>query len=686
MRFIFGDIVVDSEQVELTKHAKKINCEPRVFELLVYFCNHPREAITREELVAQVWGGRIVSDAAVNRAVSELRKLLEADPSSPQLIKTVSKVGYKLDILPTLLENQPIVDNGHLTQTESDHSPQEEHDYSFTKKLSSKWFWLSALLALLIIFIYQVIPTQKHIEAIGVLERKPITSTMGNAFNPFYHTETNTLLFLYRADADSYAQIYMKKNQDPMQAVSHDDYYYTDVIYGTDGFIYASRLNNLQQRYCEIVQIDLLTKRFNSILDCGKGVVTQLVFDDKKRRLIYRSRPSISDPYALHSFQLDTSRNQQLTHPEQVGNNTGDYVFAISPNSQILAVVEYSAIDVDKIRLIDLSDNRIIASSPLIDNVYGLIWRSDNQILASNGDGLFEFETNNLTLITKEHSDQYGRLALGNEHSSILTERSQTTVNIFSYSRNQATTTPITASRGISLSPILGHHSNILAFKSNRTGRQEIYIQQEGKPAYIAEFEGDMDYINAIAWSPKDDKIVASINNTLYLYSLASQSWRTLAENYTQVHHVAFVQESIMFSADVDGQWNVWQLSLDNGKIEQVTTSGGYSVQGNANKLYFTKFTHNGLYQLDLITGIESALIETFPIAGWRNWQLRGDKIYYLLGKAFKEFDLTTGSEQIWHHFKGRKPNSCNVSYQYDFFACEQVELNTSNIWQFKLP
>ena len=37
MRFLFGDIIVDVEQVALFKNTKRIEFEPRVFELLVYF-------------------------------------------------------------------------------------------------------------------------------------------------------------------------------------------------------------------------------------------------------------------------------------------------------------------------------------------------------------------------------------------------------------------------------------------------------------------------------------------------------------------------------------------------------------------------------------------------------------------------------------------------------------------------
>ncbi|MBA6391013.1 winged helix-turn-helix domain-containing protein [Colwellia sp. BRX10-3] len=697
MRFVFGDIVVDAEQIKLTKHAKQIEFEPRVFELLVFFCKHPQEAISREELVEQVWGGRIVSDAAINRAVGELRKLLEDNPSSPQWIKTVSKVGYRLAVIPTLEEDHDLAHKEQPRIAEPETTPVEplivdvkqlqvtNNNSAPISTLNGKWILLIAVLALFIIFVYKTLFTQNPSETFGVVGRQPVTSTMGNAFNGFYDAKTNTLLFLYRADADASAQIHMKKAMGPAQVISNDDYYYTDVLYGTDGFIYASRLNNLQQRHCEIVQIEPATKRFTPIMDCGKRVVTKLVFDDKKRRLIYKSRPSISEPYSIHSYQLDTGRKQQITHPVQAGNNAGDYVFAISEDSQTLAVVEYNGDEVDKIKIVDLNDNSIMASAPFIDHVYGLVWRDDNKILASNSDGLFEFNVNNLSLILKENSDQFGGISQGYDNRSILTERSQTTINIFSYSKDQAGIKPLTKNSGINLTPMLGNRSDVLAFKSDRTGEEQIYIQAADETTVVAKFNESIDYISGIAWSPKDDKLVASINNALYLYSLESQQWQKIAATFTQVHQVAYVEETIMFSAEVDGQWNIWQLSLANEQVKQITTKGGYSVQGNNKKVYFTKFNHDGLYQLDLKTGIESVIIKGFPISGWRHWQLRDNKIYYLLDKSYMELNLDNSIEQVVHTFEGRTPNSCHTSYKHDFFACEQVEFNSSNIWQIQL-
>lgn len=680
MRYAFGDIKIDTAQVKLTKSGKQIECEPRVFELLVYLCQHPQEAITRTELVTQVWGGRIVSDAAVNRAVGELRKLVEERPSSPQWIKTVSKVGYQLTVIPTLIESRdeatPISDSLPLNDKRTN------NQLIYTSKI----LWLITVFTLVFIALaFQSLYPSNKTEKQGVIGRHPVTSLMGSAFNPFYQAKLDALVFLYRADADSYAQIYMQDGKGTSQAISDDDYYYTDVLYGPDGYLYASRLNNLQQRHCEIVKIDLDSKQFSPILNCGERVVTQLAYDEKKRRLIYRSRSSISEPYSLYSYQLDTGRKQQLTHPAQKGNNLGDYVFALSADNETLAVVEYIGDGVDKIKLVNLNDNHIIATTAFIDNVSGLIWTSDSRILASNSDGLFEFDTDKLTLETKEHSDQFGRLAHGTNINSVLTERSQTTVNIFAFSEEQAPLTALTTSRGISLSPALGNRSNILAFKSNRTGEKSIYIKPETKVVFNSEFTDSIEHISGLAWSPTDDKLIASINNVLYLYSIETRHWQRLAERFSLVHHVAFVKESILFSAEVDGQWNIWQLSLDNDRVEQVTQKGGYSVQGDGTYVYFTKFNQDGLYQLNLATGIETVLIEAFPIAGWRHWQLRDNKLFYLLDKEYRELDLASGSERVLHRFKGRTPNGCSMAYQHDFFACDRVELSSSNIWQFQL-
>lgn len=695
MRFLFGDIIVDVEQVALFKNAERIEFEPRVFELLVYFCQHPQEAISREELVAQVWRGRVVSDAAINRAVGELRKLIEDNLSSPKWIKTVSKVGYRFTEVPTLqnmvhetspaqlIPDEPVPENNKPTH--GDAIAVSESSDQKSPLLSGNYGWILAILLLSVMFLYKYSDYMSEPEPLKVIGWQPVTSTLGSAFNASLEPKSRSIVYLHRADADASAQLEMKKTDGSIQAISDDNYYYTDALFASDGFIYASRLNNLQQMLCDIVKIDLSTMVFSSVVNCGERVVTQLAFDEKKKRLIYRSRPSISEPYAMYSYQLDTGRKQQLTHPVQTGNTVGDYVFAISPDFQTLAVIEYSGEETDSIKLISLKDNSIKLTAAAIDNVYGMMWHSADKILLANNTGLFDFSIENSMVETIAHGDQFSRLSMGDSLRTAITERSQSTVNIVSYSLHNSDLTSLTKSSGINLNPTLGNNANVLAFLSNRSGKNQIYIQDENESVSVAKFEEAIAYIGGMSWSADDKNIVASINDRLYLHSLKNKQWQPVAENFTKVHHVAFTPRNILFSAEVDGQWNIWQLSLDNQKVTQITTKGGYSVQGNKNKLYYTKFNHQGLYQLDLKNGIESILIAEFPISGWRHWQLRDNKIYYLENKSYMALNLETGEHQTLHNFEGRMPNSCQTAFDHNFFACEKVESDTSNIWQFQL-
>ncbi|GAA6206418.1 winged helix-turn-helix domain-containing protein [Thalassotalea sp. SU-HH00458] len=675
MHYAFGSIVVDTEQIIVTKQGEPLEFEPRVFELLVFFCQHPLEAIPREILVNEVWDGRIVSDAAVNRAVGELRKLIEDQPSKPQWIKTVSKVGYRLTVKPRLI--------GSFENDSKNVKPKLKITQSL-KLLSLKSIWIVSSVLLMAIFIL-IFNDAKKTAYVKIVDRQPVTSTMGSAFNPFYASTTKTLYYLHRSEQSTHAQVYFQQNNMTAQRLSQDNFYYTDVIAANDGNIYATRLNNLEERACEIVFFDKKSQQFHRLIECGKRVFTPIVHDQRKNRLIYRFRNSISEPYALYSYQLDTGRKTQLTHPAQSGNNLGDYLFALSKDSLTLAVVEYDADGTDRLKLLDLADNKIQTNVPFINNVYGLLWQGNHQLLTSNHTGLYLYDVKNIAFETVEKSDQFGRLMQDDNNQKIFSERGQSTVNIFKYSINKAQPQALTQSSGISHRAKFANQSNSFAFVSDRTGLLSIYLKQDEQFPYAIEFEDTIEYVSAMSWSADDEKLVVSMNNRLYLYSVKEKTWQPLVPTFGKVHHVAFVNESIMFSAEVNGKWNIWQLTLHDLQVKQVTRKGGYSVQGNDKYVYFTKFTQPGLFQIDLETQIESQIIQSLPITGWRHWQLRDDKIYYILNKEYRVFDVNSRLSQPIYRFDQKVPFSCDMTFNHQTFACEKVEVNTSNIWQFQL-
>lgn len=89
----------------LERHNESTVLEPRVAALLEYFLANPGELLSLDQLVKAVWQGRVVSDDAIRRAVSELRRALAADGTG-KLITTVHKKGY-VAALPVALPPVP---------------------------------------------------------------------------------------------------------------------------------------------------------------------------------------------------------------------------------------------------------------------------------------------------------------------------------------------------------------------------------------------------------------------------------------------------------------------------------------------------------------------------------------------------------------------------------------------------
>jgi DNA-binding winged helix-turn-helix (wHTH) protein len=66
------------------------------FKVLHYFVRNPRRAISREELLSQVWGyNNYPTTRTVDNTLFQLRRRLEPDPAKPVYFHTVHRIGYR---------------------------------------------------------------------------------------------------------------------------------------------------------------------------------------------------------------------------------------------------------------------------------------------------------------------------------------------------------------------------------------------------------------------------------------------------------------------------------------------------------------------------------------------------------------------------------------------------------------
>lgn len=87
---------VDETTHEARHHGKPLALRPREFALLVYFMRHPGQALTRAQILEEVWGITFMGETrTVDVHVRWLREKIEDDPANPRMIQTVRSVGYR---------------------------------------------------------------------------------------------------------------------------------------------------------------------------------------------------------------------------------------------------------------------------------------------------------------------------------------------------------------------------------------------------------------------------------------------------------------------------------------------------------------------------------------------------------------------------------------------------------------
>jgi TolB-like protein/Tfp pilus assembly protein PilF len=95
VRFRFDNHELESELRELTRGGVRIPMQPQVFDLLLFLIAQRDRIVSKDDLVAEVWGHRPISDSALNSRINAARKALQDDGKAQRLIRTIPRKGFR---------------------------------------------------------------------------------------------------------------------------------------------------------------------------------------------------------------------------------------------------------------------------------------------------------------------------------------------------------------------------------------------------------------------------------------------------------------------------------------------------------------------------------------------------------------------------------------------------------------
>src|SRR3954467_15222873 len=95
VKFNFDNHILDTDRRELRRGADLVAMQPQVFDLLVHLLKYRDRIVSRDDLIALVWGGRIVSDSTLDSRINAARNAVGDNGKDQRLIRTIPRKGIR---------------------------------------------------------------------------------------------------------------------------------------------------------------------------------------------------------------------------------------------------------------------------------------------------------------------------------------------------------------------------------------------------------------------------------------------------------------------------------------------------------------------------------------------------------------------------------------------------------------
>ncbi len=108
MRYQFGHFELATERYELRRNGIALHAEPLVFDLILFLLRSPGRVVSREEIVDEVWQGRLVSEATIDGCIKSARRILGDSGDNQSYIRTVRGRGFEFAATVTALDEPSV--------------------------------------------------------------------------------------------------------------------------------------------------------------------------------------------------------------------------------------------------------------------------------------------------------------------------------------------------------------------------------------------------------------------------------------------------------------------------------------------------------------------------------------------------------------------------------------------------
>lgn len=554
-----------SDQIDVAGTKKKI--EPQVSQLLQLLLQDPQQVCTKEQMLATIWSGRVVTDDSVRALVRKLRDELGDDVKAPVFIKTHPRVGYQLicDIR------------------------QQKTAKSFFEVTDRRFISAVVVLFIAIVLLVSFLNLDFHKEN-QQAENSPLISTLtqlpGSELAPDYSPVTQRLLFSYRDSHDALLSLYVKGlTTDTVQRLSHDDFNYINALWQPDGKgLYFSRfLGQESQHFGAEFEPELGLVNTQPLPEELNNWYLKSTGSDNKLYLV-----SAQTPRGVAVWDATSEQLQRLTSPER---GEGDIHAAPSHDGKQLAIIRALTPEQRQLLVMDLATGTLLFSDDLPIKAYRLIWGSEDQSLL-----LSAFDGELLSLNLKDKSYHSYDLANQNvnhpfyscgpscifarQHNGNYVDIAEQ-VSPFAVKNNQALLN--ISSTGVEDFPQYGKQGTVYFVQQQKDGQWLMEKQRTGAPQklFLLPAEGQL---QALAINDSKTHLAGKLANRIFYFHLEKLHFQWLSPAIDDDFYPHFVQqgEVIRFTRKENGIFQSHFFNVNTRESFSVGEAIQYVWESNA--------------------------------------------------------------------------------------------------------
>jgi len=611
----FNDISIDTHNQLLTRNNETINLAPKVYDLLIYFCQNNRRVISKDELMDQVWSGTLVTENAISRTLVKVRKALGDDPRNPVFIITVPKKGYRMVAQFTPCDQSSKDAKVIATTSNQDQFQSEPQSYINNKKNAQVQIdnrnyikEYSKVIAALIVLVIITLLLAFSLDSSSKLQTKqikPFTRDIGDELNPAVSPDLSLLAYTKAVlGKRSYIQIEDLKTH-TKRTLLHSRAKLSKPIWSPTknklAFLYQR--NNVCIIYWADIEFIEDNNTWKSITECNSVSSPSFAFAPDGSYLYFNNRTANTNGYQIFRVNLANKQKDIINQP--ITNGLGNYAFDISADGKKVVMLNSEYSPNTRIYTLEIASSELSQTAKLPYLMRSITWHHDNNsIIHPSPHPAYELWQSNLKgeklAVLASNSSRVKHISrINNDEDFAFVSYLLNRDIFFKFSDKEIA---LNNSSVMDYLPTLANHSGQYAFVSKRSTHAEVYLANINENVDLKETAKKITFFSnpvklyQLAFSPNDEQLLILADNQIFITDMKKYKTVKLPLENIAISGVNWRDENtILFSTIKNNAWTAMRYDLKNQKISSLPSGYQGGIYSPIDDAYYLIADNNSL-------------------------------------------------------------------------------------------